>query len=597
MTSDVPQKPFRKDAVGMGLSALSWGSQCAEQSRTVVAVAATTPRTSAAVLTPLQVARWTLVFAGLGIFVRLIRWGQRFELSLDEFMLCANFTSRTFSGLLQPLDYDQVAPVPFLWMELAVTRLLGFSEWSLRLFPLFCGIAALLLFRHIARRLLTGLPLVMAVGVFSVSKSLIGHSADVKPYASDLLCSLVLLACVVEWSRRRSRSTWLWVLAAVTPLLVVSSFPAVFIAGGIALGLMPILCFREGLGWKNRAAGLLFCLTLCSSFLLNYVCVVRHQYSAARQFMTSYWEQAFPPWQTPAELPGWLLDVHTGDTLFAHPVGAPHGGSTATFVCFLVGCGCLIRQRQYTLVAMLLGPFALNLLAAGLHAYPYGGHVRLVQHLAPAICLLGGLGLGEVLSRLAGQLSGERTRQRAGWLVVPLFFALACLGIGVLARGFAKPYQHGLTNSHRNFARWLWESQPEFLTVCARNDLGMNFATRPYYAEYDCHRSIYSPRHNAGKRVTETDLKEQQRPFRCVVFHPPGQAVDQPAYQGWLANIQSQFRLGNHSIIDLQFLHDRPHCVSRYEILHFFPRNSSAPPTLGNDVVALKEGEAFGKAW
>ncbi len=571
----------------MGLSALSWGPQYAEQSRSVVAAA--TPRTTAAMVTSAQVARWTMVFAGLGIFVRLIRWGQRFELSLDEFMLCANFTSRSFSSLLQPLDYEQVAPVPFLWIELAVTRLLGFSEWSLRLFPLLCGIAALLLFRHIAGRLLTGLPLVMAVGVFSVSKSLIGHSADVKPYASDLLCSLLLIACAVEWTRQRSRSTWLWVLTAVTPLLVVSSFPAVFVAGGIALGLMPTLCFREGLGWKNRAAGLLFCITLSSSFLLNYACVVRHQYSAARQFMTSYWEQAFPPWQTPTELPGWLLDVHTGDTLFAHPVGGPNGGSSATLLCFLVGCGCLIRQRQFILLGMLLGPFALNLLAAGLHTYPYGGHIRLVQHLAPAICLLSALGLGEVLSKISGL--------RKGWLVVPLFVALACLGCGMLARGFAKPYQHGLTNSHRNFARWLWESQPEFLTICARNDLGMNFATRPYYAEYDCHRSIYSPRHNAGKRVTEADLKAQQRPFRCIVFHPPGQAVDQAAYQGWLTSIQSHFRLGNHSIIDLQFLHDRPHCVSRYEILHFFPRNAGDPPALGNDVVALKEGEAFGKAW
>ena len=58
--------------------------------------------------------RWALFFVGLGLVIRLVRWGQRFELAMDEFMLCANFITRDYAELLTPLDYDQVAPVPFL---------------------------------------------------------------------------------------------------------------------------------------------------------------------------------------------------------------------------------------------------------------------------------------------------------------------------------------------------------------------------------------------------------------------------------------------------------------------------------------------------
>ena len=141
-------------------------------------------------------------FVILGAAIRLIGYLLCFPLWIDECLLAENLLDRGFLDLALPLENNQVAPVGFLWVELALVRLFGFSEWSLRLFPLVCGIGSLFVFRHLASRLLTGLPLVFAVGCLAVAKSPIGLSANVKPYATDLFVAVTLVTLAVEWLRR-----------------------------------------------------------------------------------------------------------------------------------------------------------------------------------------------------------------------------------------------------------------------------------------------------------------------------------------------------------------------------------------------------------
>src|SRR5258708_6442687 len=93
-------------------------------------------------------------FVVLGVVVRLVRFFLEFPLSADEYQLSVSLLDRGFPELLQPLGYNQVAPIGFLWIELAFVRLCGFSELSLRLFPVVCGVGSLLLFRRVAGRLL-----------------------------------------------------------------------------------------------------------------------------------------------------------------------------------------------------------------------------------------------------------------------------------------------------------------------------------------------------------------------------------------------------------------------------------------------------------
>ena len=105
-------------------------------------------------------------------------------------------------------------------------------------------------------------------------------------------------------------------------------------------------------------------------------------------------------------MPLWLLDMHTG-TMMAYPVGDKHGGSVVTFLLVVAGDWRFIARTARAILAMLLAPFALGLVAAALGKYPYGGTARTMQYVAPSICLLMGLGMAELWLSFPGTTLGK----------------------------------------------------------------------------------------------------------------------------------------------------------------------------------------------
>ena len=90
------------------------------------------------------------------------------------------------------------------------------------------------------------------------------------------------------------------------------------------------------------------------------------------------------------------LDGHTGN-MMAYLVGGKNFGSTLTFLFVVVGAVALWRNRQKPLLLLLLAPLPLMMIAAAMHKYPYGTSARISQHLAPAFCILAGVGLSSAL--------------------------------------------------------------------------------------------------------------------------------------------------------------------------------------------------------
>src|SRR6185437_13700660 len=168
---------------------------------------------------------WLGAFMALGVALRLVRFGLTYPLWRDEAYLAWNVLDRDFAGLTRPLDYQQVCPLLFLWAEKAVSLALGFNECSLRLLPTAASVASLVLFRHVAGRLLKGVALVAAVAFLAVGYTPIRHGGEVKPYATDFLVALGLIALAVEWLRTPDRTGFLWALAALGPLAVGVSNP------------------------------------------------------------------------------------------------------------------------------------------------------------------------------------------------------------------------------------------------------------------------------------------------------------------------------------------------------------------------------------
>jgi hypothetical protein len=516
----------------------------------------------------LDLIRWSWGFVGLGILLRALAYLQNFPLWWDEAFLAVNLLRRDYSGLMKPLDYGQVAPIFFLWAELASVRLLGFNEWALRLFPWICSIFGMVLFRVVAGRVLEARAMFLAVAVFAVSVHPIRHSADVKPYATDLLVALILQGLALLWWRRPEISRWLWVLTGFGPMALMLSHPSIFVVAGVGLTL-------AWPAWETRARNVRLALiaygvSTLSVYAALYVLFTRDQASVAAPGMKEMWVRSFPPLDSVLGFLGWVVVAHSGDML-AYPCGGERGASTFSLLACLLGVLVLVRRRLWTNLGILLAPLALAIVAAGLRLYPYGGPAphgsaaRIMQYAAPALCLLIGLGASTALDAIRSVSWRSR------------LFRWACLGllsVGFVsqAASYRHPYRAYQAQAARKFSRQFW---PEISRGAEVVDLRWDFPV----AEWDsihlgiavslCNEAIDSPsRRRGGPKLSDVSTTH---PLRCVLGVAPDR--DGPQIIAWLAAMEPTYLLRKREVIRVRINEPgRRAEFERFEVFEFVPR-------------------------
>ena len=96
----------------------------------------------------------------VGSAIRLFHFINNRSLWMDEIYLCSGFVHMNYLELASNiLDYQQKAPIGFLWMVKLCTDLFGYHEMSLRTIPLIAGIVSLFLFADVCKYYLKPLPL------------------------------------------------------------------------------------------------------------------------------------------------------------------------------------------------------------------------------------------------------------------------------------------------------------------------------------------------------------------------------------------------------------------------------------------------------
>ncbi len=522
----------------------------------------------------------TWAFAGLGVLLRVVTFALNSPLWGDEAFVAVNFITRGYRDLFRPLDYGQVCPLLFLWLELTATKVFGFSEWSLRLIPTLSSVASMFLFAHVAGRVTRGPARLLAVAIFAVSYYPIRHGAEVKQYSTDLLAALALIALAIEWWRRPGQRRWLWALVAAVPLALAMSHPAVFVAGGISLAL-------AGTVWNARREGALFPfatynLAMVLTFVGLFIVFTGEQERLLLPTLRShYWTDAFPPLGEPVKLFVWLAEAHTG-RMFAYPFGDARGGSSFTTICFVVALAFLWRRGESTLLMLALGPFGLAFVASVMGRYPYGGSARTTIFLAPAICLLSGLGLAAMIARLRF----ARTRQRAFLACV---IGLAGSGIVLLGVKVAYPYKSVHDRESRAFARSFWDEKArDSELVCVKSDLRLGFNRRNWTlfrsALYLCNQKIYSQRHRRGVGV-KWDTVSAERPLRCVLYNEWPE--NNSACATWLREMCERFQVRNREtfvINESGHRDDGTDVEDRYTVYEFVPRRGNSSSQIARDL-------------
>ena len=484
--------------------------------------------------------RALLATIGVGLLWRFVRYFGQFPIWGDEAMLLLNILERDYAGLTQHLRYAQVAPLFFLWLEKTALLVFGVSEWSVHLFPFVAGLLAFLIFWRTGRAFFAPNVAGLAIAILAVSYYPVRHACEVKPYAFDLCFAVLFLWLTLARLRNLDQDRWLIALAVATPFAVFSSYPSVFVAGSVSLVLLPTMRYAS---WAQRGWFAFFNTVLLASFLVHYGMVGHQQIDAeeaarTRDFLRTYWKNAFPP-EDAAQWPFWLLNIFTGNML-AYPIGANHGGSTATFLLVLFGSVALWQSGQRSLLALCWLPFALNLSAAILNKYPFGDSARITLHLAPFICILAGHGIVQALD----WIRDPAWRSRAHLIVLALLFACGVIGIArdlhtpfktehdrdirQLARDIGKQVGPGelvLLGHSRDkemLAEFLWYLRADALPLRWQT-AGMDADTKSYWLVQCSNQPLADPAPIAGWRVAASEM-------RCV---PPENKDIPPMYCRW----------------------------------------------------------------
>ncbi len=378
---------------------------------------------------PARARRWGVMLLALHLLWRAARYFANFPLWGDEAFVALNLDDRDWIGLFAPLEYGQIAPYGWLCLESLVRGLCGPHAWALRLPAFVAGVASAFLMFRLCFRLAPGVGGLLGFAIFAASYYPMRHGAELKPYATDLLWSLMLAHAALNLLSVRPRIRDWFGFAAVAWSGVWFSYPSLFVTaaalvvlGGRALRARDsgaiAACAVIGAAWAAAAAWML------ARFA--------GPHAAAASWLTemAMWTPTFPPLAQPWLWPWWLVQAHAG-YMSAYPTGGRDFGSAATLLLIVIGLWAWRPPRRGALLGLLLGGLAFNFLAALLHKYPYGGSVRTSIAFAPAFCLLAGVGLAWLLQRLRAERRGPAV----------LCLALAAVPAGGIVQDWVHPYK------------------------------------------------------------------------------------------------------------------------------------------------------------
>jgi hypothetical protein len=365
----------------------------------------------------------------MGAALRLWQYLANTSLWIDEAAVARNIIDRSPAALLQPLDYAQVAPPAFLLSEKALVTLLGSSEWALRLFPLLCGLLAIVLFWRVAALTLSGWAVPFAVGLFSLGTPLVYFSSQVKQYSTDILATVVVMWLVL-WLRQRApgmRGTL--AASAVGATVAWFSHPAMFVLAGAGAALVVSgMTGPTRPEWRRLAV-------VCAVWSLSAACAaelaLRNVVPLDRAYLQWYWSNGlmpFPP-RTPDEALWiwrrltWLFGT------FATELRRSNGGlgyPWSPLFVILAGAGIAgLWRRQRDTALTLLACVLLALAGSAFQVHPFTG--RAISFLLPVVLLATAAGADYVLTNLPDRVRFASPVLLAVMVGSPLYATLVAL--------------------------------------------------------------------------------------------------------------------------------------------------------------------------
>ncbi|MBN1574048.1 MAG: glycosyltransferase family 39 protein [Deltaproteobacteria bacterium] len=332
----------------------------------------------------------------VGAFLRIYQYLYCKSLWIDEAALALNIINRPFSGLIEHLDYNQYAPLGFLFVEKAITLVFGNSEYSLRLFPLICGLISLPLFYSLSKKVLKKESVPVALIIFITTWSLLYYSVEAKQYACDVMATMLLYLALLYAEKKEYDLKTSLVLALLGSIMIWFSHPLIFVMAGAGTTLIIFSIWERE--WKKLYAVIPILLFWLLSFAADYFSFSTVKNEMDKKWLFGYWSIHFAPFPiTSASDLMWYYEHFVSIFKNKLMLGMyPLSGFWIVF--FLIGTFSLFHRNKKLILFMIM-PFFFTLAASALKLYPF--YERLLLFLIPIPILLISEGIVETLKRCA----------------------------------------------------------------------------------------------------------------------------------------------------------------------------------------------------
>lgn len=327
--------------------------------------------------------------------MRVAQFLERPSLWLDEASVALNIGRRSFTDLATTLDWSQLAPVPWLWLEKLLVSIFGMHEWALRAPALVAGIALPWLV-WLAGRRLAGDPAALIATVLTVAGSgLLFYSNETKPYELDAVVGVVALIAALRLIEQRQVVRSWWRLGVIGTLAILASFPAILVLGALGIALMvDVFKRRDGRDLRHLVGWGVIWVT---AFALPQMLLYRD--GADMAGMARFWQPAMAHLGSPGLMGRASEAAH--EVFAGLTTTSIWPGSEVFLLLIAIGAWDVGRRLGSTAGMMLIGPLVLTALAWALNQFPI--QLRLTLFLAPIIALLFGAALVRLFHRWPGR--------------------------------------------------------------------------------------------------------------------------------------------------------------------------------------------------
>lgn len=244
-----------------------------------------------------------IIFAGIAVSIFMNLVGR--SLWLDEAMLAYSFSERSLWELTSGIfEWEQSAPVLYLYPVKLLTLVFGNTEFVLRSFSVLSYVVVLFLSGYAAKKLFRIKYPILAAAFLANMNFMLNYSNQFKQYMSE--CIWVLLVLLVYYFYKEKGLAW-WKMTLAFMVFIWGANPACFFIGGILvyeficglvkLGVLPR--FRAASGEAAAEGRLLVRNSIFTgvgigiSFICYYFYWLRG--TATSSVMQDYWQNAdFP---------------------------------------------------------------------------------------------------------------------------------------------------------------------------------------------------------------------------------------------------------------------------------------------------------------